>query len=136
MIPIPETVLQRVTSVVLVLYVGAFIGQAFCVLHSSPMGAGMEGHSVAHASPSMAVSSSSKAMSPSAHSPSQHAEYSGGPGEIHSGMCAGVAWGSAIKTTADHGLGLMSRVSNTSAAYIGGMMPPDVEMVPPPPRLG
>ena len=64
MIFIPDTVLQRSTSIVLMLYVGAFLGQALCVLHASHgesrTGAGMD-HPAVHASSSMA-----------AHSPSQH----------------------------------------------------------------
>ena len=74
MILIPDTVLQRATSIVLVLYVGAFFGQAFCVLHASHvesgMGAGMD-RPAAHASASMAE-----------RSPSPHGEHSGPLGKI------------------------------------------------------
>ncbi len=128
MISIPDTVLQRATSIVLVLYVGAFLGQALCVLHASHvesrMGAGMD-RPAAHASASMAE-----------HGPSQHGEHSGTPGENHSGTCAMVACASGITVTREHGLGPSDRVSIAQVAYLGGMMPPDAEMVPPPPRLG
>lgn len=136
MIFIPDTVLQRATSILLVLYVGAFLGQALCILHGthmdSPTDAGMDrptadasSSTTHHASPSMA-----------AHSPSQHGEHSGTPGRHHSGACGAVACGSAITAMIDHSLHPMSQVSNNRVAYLSGMMPPDTETVPPPPRLG
>lgn len=128
MILIPDTVLQRATSIVLVLYVGAFFGQAFCALHASHvesrMGAGMD-RPAAHASASMAE-----------RSPSPHGEHSGPPGKNHSGACALVACAPAITATCEHGLGPIDRVPIAQVAYLGGMMPPDAEMLPPPPRLG
>ena len=128
MIFIPDTVLLRSTSIVLTLYVGAFLGQAPCVLHAShgesPMRAGMD-HPAVHASSSTA-----------AHSPSQHGEHPGPPAENHSGGCAVVACGSAITATLDHGLEPLSRLSNDHVAYLGGITRPDAETVPPPPRLG
>ena len=133
MILAPDILLRRVTSVVLTLYVGAFLAQALCVLPSSHVGPGMEGPSTAvHASSPAAVPSSSMA----AHSASPHGAHSGALGESHSGLCAVVACGSAIATSPDHGLGLMSRVSNAFVVYLGGIVPPDAEMVLPPPRLG
>ena len=135
-----DTVLQRVTSVVLTLYVGAFFAQAFCVLHSSHMGSSeVEGHPIAHASPSMtAPSSSTTALSSSmaAHGPAQHGEHSGAHGESHSGICAVVACASAMTATSDYGPGPMSRLSNASVAYLGSATRPEAEMIPPPPRLG
>jgi hypothetical protein len=139
MVLMSDTVLQRVTSVVLTLYVGAFFTQALCVLHSSHMGAGVEDHPVTHASPSTtAPSSSTTALSSSmaAHNASQHGEHSGAHGESHSGVCAVVACASAMTAGSDYGPGLMSRVSNPSVAYLGSTLPPEAEMVPPPPRLG
>ena len=123
MILIPDTVLQRATSIVLVLYAGAFLGQALCVLHASHVECRMG--PTAHASASMAE-----------HGPSQHGEHSGTPGGNHSGECAMVACASGITVTREHGLGPVDRVSIAQVAYLGGMMPPDAEMVPPPPRLG
>lgn len=136
MIFMPDTVLQRATSILLVLYVGAFLGQALCVLHGthvdSRTDAGMDrptadasSSTTHHASPSMA-----------AHSPSQHGEHPGTPGRHHSGACGAVACGSAITAMIDHSLHPMSQVSNNRVAYLRGMMPPDTETVPPPPRLG
>ena len=152
MIFMPDTVLQRATSILLVLYVGAFLGQALCVLHGTHMDsrtdAGMDrptaeasSSTTHHASPSMAthaLPSSEVHASPSmaAHSPSQHGEHSGTPGRHHSGACGAVACGSAITAMIDHSLHPMSQVSNNRVAYLRGMMPPDTETVPPPPRLG
>ncbi len=118
---VPNTPLLRVTSMVLVFYVGAFFGQTLCVLHSSHMESAMEGLAAAHASSSMV-----------AHSPSQHDEHSG---QDHSGACAVVACGSAVTASVDHGLGPRNPVLNTSVAYLGGVTAPDVRMVLPPPRL-
>ncbi len=139
MILMSDTVLQRVTSVVLTLYVGAFFAQALCVLHSSHMGSSeVEGHPIAHASHSTTTPYSTTALSSSmaAHGPSQHGEHSGAPGESHSGACAVVACASAITAASDYGPRPMSRVSNPSVAYLGSTLPPEAEMVPPPPRLG
>ena len=144
MISIPHTPLQRTTSVVLALYVGALLGQALCVLHTSHveslMGSGMGGSFAnassameTHASPPTATYASS---SMAAHSPSQHGEHSGAPGPNHSGMCAVMACGSAVTTAPDEGFAPLSRFSGAQVAYLGGRMPPDAEMVPPPPRLG
>jgi len=152
MISIPHTPLQGATSIVLALYVGAFLGQALCVLDTSHveslMGSGMDG-SAAHASSSMATHASSSmathaspptatyaSSSMAAHSPSQHGEHSGAPGPNHSGLCAVMACGSAVTTTPDDGLGPLSRFSGAQVAYLSGRMPPEPEMVPPPPRLG
>ena len=144
MISIPHTPLQRATSIVLVLYVGAFLGQALCVLHTSHgeslMGSGMDG-SAAHASSSMATHASPPmatftSSSLAAHSPFQHGEHSGVPGPNHAGLCAVMACGSAVTTTPDDGFGPLSRFSGAQVAYLSGRMPPEPEMVPPPPRLG
>ena len=103
------------------------------------MGSGMDGSAAhassstaTHTSPSMAYESSPMA----AHSPSQHGERSGAPGPTHAGMCAVVACGSAITTTPDDGLGPLSRGSSAQVVYLGVRMPPEVQVVPPPPRLG
>ena len=152
MISIPHTPLQRATSIVLVLYVGAFLGQALCVLHTSHveslMGSGMDGSAV-HASSSMETHESSSmtthtsppmatytSSSLAAHSPFQHGEHSGAPGPNHAGMCAVMACGSAVTTTPDDGFGPLGRFSGSQVAYLGGRTSPDAEMVPPPPRLG
>ena len=152
MISMPHTLLQRATSIVLALYVGAFLGQALCVLHTSHveslMGSGMDG-SAAHASSSMETHASSSmashaspatatyaSSSMAAHSPSQHGEHSGAPGPNHAGMCAVMACGSAVTTTPDDGFGPLGRFLGAQVVYLGGRMPPDAEMVPPPPRLG
>ena len=151
-ISIPHTLLQQATSIVLALYVGAFLGQALCVLDTSHveslMGSGMDG-SAAHASSSMATHESSStathaspptatyaSSSMAAHSPSQHGEHSGAQGPNHAGMCSVMACGSAVTTTPDDGFGPLGRFSGAQVAYLGGRLPPDAEMVPPPPRLG
>ena len=152
MISIPHTPLQGATSIVLALYVGAFLGQALCVLHTSHveslMGSGIDGSAAhasssteTHASSTMATHASPRtatyvSSSMAAHSPSQHGEHSGAPGPNHAGMCAVTACGSAVTTTPDDGFGPLSRFSGSRVAYLGGRMPPDGEMVPPPPRLG
>ena len=129
MIFIPEAPLHRATSIVLALYVGAILGQVLCVLPmsdiESPMGAGLDGFG-AHASSSMAAHVSSSM----AH------EHAGTRGPDHSGACAVVACTSAITATPEHGLGPIDRVFVAHVAYLGGMVPSDTEMVPPPPRLG
>ena len=160
MISIPHTLLQRATLIVLALYVGAFLGQTLCVLHTSHveslMGSGMDG-SAAHASSSMATHASSSMMthtwasmathpslatavhapsSMAALNPSQHGEHLGAPGPDHTGVCAAVSCASGLTATPDDDLGLMNQVSHAHVAYLGGTMPPDAEMVPPPPRLG
>ena len=76
------------------------------------------------------------ATSVAAYHPSQPDERSSAPGENRSGACAVVACGSAVTAISQHGLEPMGRVSIAHLAYLGGMTPPDVEMVPPPPRLG
>lgn len=123
-----DAVLKRASAIMLVFFVWAFLGQAVCALHAShlgfPMGAGMD-HPTAQASASM-----------TAHGQSQHGERSSAPGQDHSGACAFVACASAITATPDHGPEPMNEVFNTQVAYLGGMTPPDAEMVPPPPRLG
>ena len=148
----PDAPLRRATSIVLALYVGAILGQVLCVLPAadmeSPMGAGLDGIA-AHASSSMGAHASSPtavhtSSSRATHSPSQdgdhrgehHGEHPGTRGPSHSGACAVVACASAITATAEHGLGPTARVFVAHVAYLGGMMPPDAEMVPPPPRLG
>ena len=135
---------ERSARIVLVLYAGAFLGQAHCVLHSSHMESGMEAGmegSAPHVSASMATHAlpppaAHALFSMVAHSSSEHGGHSDATGQIHGGACAVVACGSAITANPDHGLGPMSGVSNTSVAYLGGIAPPDAEMVPPPPRLG
>ena len=144
MIFIPEAPLRRATSIVLALYVGAILGQARCLHHESDMesrmDAGLDAFATqasssiaAHGSPQTAGHASS---SRATHGPSQHGEHPGAPGPDHSGACAVVACTSAITATAEYGLGPIDRVIVTHVAYLGGMMPPDTEMVPPPPRLG
>jgi peptidoglycan/LPS O-acetylase OafA/YrhL len=136
MIPIPDALRRRVTSIVLALYVGAFLGQALCALHEShadsPMGTGMDG-------PAAHVSSSTAALglaSVAAHGPSQDGEHPGTPGPDHSVVCASAACASALTTTADFGLEPLNLVPRANVAYLGEPMPPDTEMVSPPPRLG
>ena len=140
MISVPHTLLQQVSSIVLTLYLGAFLGQTFCVLPTSHVGYGMGG-SAAHASSSMATHASPPtatyaSSSMAAHSPSQHGEHSGAQGPNHAGMCSVMACGSAVTTTPDDGFGPLGRFSGAQVAYLGGRLPPDAEMVPPPPRLG
>ncbi len=140
MISIPHTLLQQVSSCVLTLYLGAFLGQTFCALHTSHVGSGMDG-SAAHAPSSMATHASPstpvQALSLTvAHSPSHHGEHSDAPAPDHTSMCAAIACASALTATPDHDLEPMNRVSHAHVAYLGGTVPPDAEMVPPPPRLG
>ena len=140
MIFIRDTQLQRSASIVLFLYAGAFLGQARCVLQRSHMEASME-RSVGHAPSSMVKHAplstvANTATSVAAYHPSQPDERSSAPGENRSGACAVVACGSAVTAISQHGLEPMGRVSIAHLAYLGGMTPPDVEMVPPPPRLG
>ena len=128
MISIPDTLRQRVTSIVLALYVGAFLGQALCVLLESQVestATHASSSTVAHASPSMAT-----------HNPSQHAEHSGAPEPGHTLVCASAACASALTATADLGLEPLNRVSHAQVAYIGEKPAPDAEAVSPPPRLG
>lgn len=144
MIFIPEAPLHRATSIVLALYAGAILGQAFCVLHASAeatrMGASPDGFAphalssmVTQGSPASAVHTSS---SRATHSPAQHDEHPGRRGSDHSGMCAVATCASAVTTTPDHGLALNQGVSSVHVAYLGETLPPDAEMVLPPPRLG
>ena len=123
-----DAVLKRASAIMLVFFVWAFLGQAVCALHAShlgfPMGAGMD-HPTAQASASMP-----------AHGQSQHGEHPSAPGESHSGACAQGACGSAVTATAYHGIEAMSRDSNNRVPYLGGIVPPEAEMIPPPPRLG
>ena len=140
MIFIRDTQLQRSASIVLVLYAGAFLGQAQCALRGSHMEASME-RPVAHAPSSMAnrvplSTAVHVAISIAAYNPSQPGEHSSAPGEDHSGPCAVAACGSAVTAISHHGLEPTGRVSIAHVAYLGGMTPPDAEMVPPPPRLG
>ena len=117
---IRDTLLQRVASVMLPLYVGAFLGQALCVLPPShmesrtPVAAGV----------------------PAAHATSQHGEHSSAPPRTHSGRCAVVACGSAVTSTPDFLLATMGPVSTPEVAYPDGTTPPEPEIVLPPPRLG
>jgi hypothetical protein len=129
---------------VLALYVGAILGQARCLHHASDMeshiDAGLDGFA-AQASSSMAPHGSPptgghSSSSRTTHGSSQHGEHPGAPGPDHSGACAMVACASAITATPDYGLGPMNKVSNAAVAYLGVVIPPDTEMVPPPPRLG
>lgn len=144
MIFIPEAPLHRATSIVLALYAGAILSQALCLLHASGMesrmGAGPDS-SFARASSSIAAHGSppTPASAPSSftmHSPFQHGGHAGRRGPDHSGACAVVACSSAITATPDHGLVLTQGISNVHVAYLGEVMPPDAEMVLPPPRLG
>jgi len=43
---------------------------------------------------------------------------------------------SVITANPDHDLVLKQGISNVHVAYLGEVMPPDAEMVLPPPRLG
>ena len=144
MIFIPEAPLHRATSIVLALYVGAILGQTVCVLPASDMesrmGAGLDGFAArpsssmaTHGSPPTAVHASS---SRATHGVSQHGVHPGSRGPDHSGACAVVACTSAVTATPEHGLGPIDRVFVAHVAYLDRMMPPDTEMVPPPPRLG
>ena len=140
MIFIRDTQLQRSASIVLFLYAGAFLGQARCALHGSHMEASMK-RPVAQDPSSMANHAPLStvvhpAISVAAHNPSQPGEHSSAPGENHSGACAVAVYGSAVTAISHHGLEPMGRVSIAHVAYLGGMTPPDAEMVPPPPRLG
>jgi hypothetical protein len=144
MIFIPEAPLNRATSVVLALYAGAILGQAFCVLDVSDtatqMGAGPNGFAP-HAMSSMATNGSPAAVvhtstSRATHDPSQHGEHPGRQGPEHSGACAVIACASAVTATPDYGLVLTQGVSSVHVAYLGETLPPDAEMVLPPPRLG
>ncbi len=140
MISIPHTLLQQVSSFVLTLYLGTFLGQTFCVLHASHVGPGMDSSAV-HAPSSMAthVSPSTPVQvlsSMAAHSPSHHGEHSGPIAPDHTSMCAAIACASALTATPDHDLEPMNRVSPAHVAYLAQRIPPDAEMVPPPPRLG
>jgi hypothetical protein len=140
----PDHVLKRTTSIVLALYVGAFLGQALCAFHvsdvESQMAAGPNGFAP-HAMSSMATYGSPPAVVHTSswratHDPSQHGEHPGRQGPEHSGACAVVACASAVTTTSDYGLVLTQGVSSAHMAYLGEMLPPDAEMVLPPPRLG
>jgi len=134
MISVPDTPFRRASSIVLALYVGAFLGQAFCVLHSSHvesgMGAGMD--AAGHVSSSVATHASSAA----ALGPFQHDEHSGASGPAHTGLCGAASCASALTATPYHDPGPADPVSHSYLAYLGGKVPPDAEMVPPPPRLG
>jgi hypothetical protein len=124
MISVPDTPLRRASSIVLALYVGAFLGQAFCVLHSSHVESGM-GSSVA-----------THAFSTAAVGPFQHGEHSGASGPAHTGVCGAASCASALTATPRHDPGPVDPVSYSYVAYLGGKVPPEAEMVPPPPRLG
>ncbi len=139
-----EAPLHRATSIVLALYVGAIVGPALCVLHASDMesrmAAGLDGFT-AHGSSSMATHESPPtalhaSLSSATFCSSQHGEHPGARGPDHSGACAVVACTSAITATPEHGVGQIDRVFVAHVAYLGGVIPPDAEMVPPPPRLG
>ena len=154
MISIPDPALQRAALIVLLLYVGAFLGSSFCVLHTSHTQSGMNGpathvsSSVAtHTSSAMATHTSSAmtthvSSSTEAHAPSWGAgpdpspQHSGTTGPAHTGVCAAVSCASAITATPVDDLGPMNRVSRAQVAYFTGTVPPDAEMVLPPPRLG
>ena len=162
MISIPDIVLQRAASIVLALYVGAFLGSTFCVLHTSHAQSGMGGpathvssemathvsSSVApHTSSSMATHTSSSMTTHTSSSTQVHAtswatgpapshQHSGTTGPAHTGVCAAVSCASAVTATPFDDLGPMNRVSRAQVAYFAGTVPPDAEMVPPPPRLG
>lgn len=132
----PDPQLQRLTSIALVLYVWAFLGQALCVFGGShtgsDMAAGMEDHAL-YALASTAAPTSSHGTG--GGSP-EHGEHSGASGKSHAGPCAIVACGSAVTTTSDEYVMLMNREWNAPVAYPPGTMPPDTETVHPPPRLG
>ena len=154
MISIPDPVLQRAALIVLLLYVGAFLGSSFCVLHTSHTQSGMNGPAT-HVSSSVATPTSSAmathtssamttpvSSSTEAHAPSLGAgpdpsqQHSGTTGPAHTGVCAAVSCASAITATPVDDLGPMNRVSRAQVAYFTGTVPPDAEMVLPPPRLG
>ena len=154
MISIPDTLLQRAASIVLALYVGAFLGSSFCVLHASHSQSGMGGPTthvsssvVTHTSSSMATHTSSSMTTHTSSSTEVHAiswgagpdpshQHSGPTGPAHSGVCAAVSCASALTATSFEDLGPMNRVSRAQVAYFVGTVSPDVEMVLPPPRLG
>ena len=131
MISVPDPPLRRASSIVLALYIGAFLGQAFCVLHSSHVESGMGSSMASHAS-SMATHASST----DAVGPFQHGEHSGASGPAHTGVCGAASCASAVTATTYHEPGPVDPVSHSYLAYLGGKVPPDVETVPPPPRLG
>lgn len=141
---LPDTVLQRTTSIVLVLYLGVFLGQSLCALHGShrefPMEAAMDRPnaptSFSVATHTLASKEAHASSSFAAPGPSQHGEHSGAAGHDHSDTCAVVACAPGVTATREHGLAPMNRVSSAHVAYLGGTMPPDAEMVLPPPRLG
>ncbi len=138
MISIPDPALQRAALIVLLLYVGAFLGSSFCVLHTSHTQSGMNGPAT-HVSSAMAthVSSSTEAHAPSLGAgPDPSPQHSGTTGPAHTGVCAAVSCASAITATPVDDLGPMNRVSRAQVAYFTGTVPPDAEMVLPPPRLG
>jgi hypothetical protein len=123
-------VLQRAASIVLALYVGAFLASSFCVLHTSHTQSGMGG-------PATHVSSSTEAHAPSSGAgPDPSHQHSGTTGPAHTGVCAAVSCASAVTATPFDDLGPMNRVSHAQVAYFTGTVPPDAEMVLPPPRLG
>lgn len=64
-------------------------------------------------------------------SPAQHGEHSDATDPDHTRACAAVACTSALTATRDHDNGSMNRVSPTHVVYLGGTIPPDVELVPP-----
>jgi hypothetical protein len=149
MISVPDPPLRRASSIVLALYVGAFLGQAFCVLHASHVESGMGssmGGSAAHVSSSVATHASSAAAHASsmathassigALDPAQHDERSGASGPAHTGVCGAASCASALTATIYHDPGPLDPVSYSYLAYLGGKVPPDTETVPPPPRLG
>ena len=138
MISVPDPPLRRASSIVLALYAGAFLGQAFCVLHSSHVESGMGSSMASHAS-SMATHASSvatHASSTTAVGPFQHGEHSGASGPAHTGVCGAVSCASALTATPYHDPGPMNPVSHPYVAYLDGKVSPNVETVPPPPRLG
>jgi hypothetical protein len=138
MISVPDTAFRRASSIVLALYVGAFLGQAFCVLHSSHVESGM-GSSMASHTSSMATHASSvatHASSTAALGPLQQGEHSGASGPAHTGVCGAASCASAVTAATYHEPGPVDPISYSYLAYLGGKVPPDVEMVPPPPRLG
>jgi len=138
MISIPDPALQRAALIVLLLYVGAFLGSSFCVLHTSHTQSGMNGPAT-HTSSAMTthVSSSTEAHAPSLGAgPDPSPQHSGTTGPAHTGVCAAVSCASAITATPVDDLGPMNRVSRAQVAYFTGTVPPDAEMVLPPPRLG
>jgi hypothetical protein len=114
----PNTPLHRSAVIVLALYAGAFFGQIFCVLPMS------------HVESRLQV----RGELPAAYAASQHGQHSGAPGHDHSGVCAVVACGSAVVTTPDHGLAPTGRLSIPQVAYAHGTIPPEPDLVLPPPR--